>query len=176
MSANSIICVNCGFNATTGEFLETQIDDDGNRLDSDEKTADQLLAKAEQEIDESPVSAVNQDFGDGADSYVIALGAMAFAGILILVGLAVVLFMEHMTSEIGAATIGFYVSIGVFLVSHLAITIAAFLDSLGKGILSLLFAPYAIFYGFSKRTFFTMMPAAMMVFALPMMIISPLLQ
>ncbi len=152
MSASSVICVNCGFNTATGEHLETQIDyGDDHDLDLEGKShAESLLARAEKDIDESPITSEGQDFGDGADSYIIAFAAIAIAGILIMSGLAVVLVMEYATSAINPAMIGVIVGMIMLFVCYISIIVLAFMDEVVKGVLSLLFWPYAVYYGIVK--------------------------
>ncbi|HMO12663.1 MAG TPA: hypothetical protein PKD64_09695 [Pirellulaceae bacterium] len=152
MSASSVICVNCGFNTATGEHLQTVIDygEDYDPSLEGKTNAELLLAQAEKDISETPISSQEQDFGDGADSIVIAFVAAAVAGILILAGLAVVLVMEYATADINPAVIAVVVSGIIAFSCHITIVVFAFMDEVVQGVLSLLIPIYAIYYGFTR--------------------------
>lgn len=164
MSAASVICVNCGYNTATGEFLETEIDVDTGIEAVGVTDADKLMMQAESEIDENPITAVNQDFGDGADSYVIALGAVAVAGVLMLIGLAIVLVMEFVTDEINPAWISLIVATIVGPICQFYLLIVAFLDSKTEGLLCLFVPFYIFYYGFANRQGFNLIAALLLIF------------
>jgi hypothetical protein len=96
--------------------------------------AQKIMAKAESSIEDMPETAVGQDFGDGADSYVIAVGALAILGFLVMVGVVVVLAMERFSEAVGMEVITFFGFLIMYLVTKLWITIFAFLDRIDKGI------------------------------------------
>lgn len=91
ISPTAILCVQCGFNLTTGEKISmSEFDDD----DDDEairmagmSETDKMLYKAEKELEGTPISAEGEKFGDEGDSYFVAIGAIL--GALLLTGLAV---------------------------------------------------------------------------------------
>ncbi len=163
MSATSVICVNCGFNVASGEFLETEVDDESGIEAVGVTDTDKIMAQAEAEIDENPITAVNQDFGDGADSYVIAVGAVAFAGLLILTGLAVVLVMEYVTEDINPAWIGLLVGVTFSMISQLYLLVVAFLDNVTQGILCMFVPFYIFYYGLTNRQGFNFMAVIILI-------------
>ncbi len=116
MHPTSVICVECGYNMATGEQLETEIyEDDDGLVETGVSDTDKIMAKAEKAIDESPVSAEGQDFGDGADSFVIA--AIAGIGFLLLlgIGLGVVLFMDVIVEQFGLTPQGISLTASIFI-------------------------------------------------------------
>lgn len=135
MNASAVICVNCGYNVATGQYLDTYAEEDVGGVETVGMTdADKIMAKAESEIEESPIGAEDQDFGDGADSYVIAVAAMAILGVLVLVGLSVVLIMESLTSAVSTELISGIASVGIAMGCGLWITIIAFKSKPGHGV------------------------------------------
>ena len=141
MAAGSVICVECGFNMATGEKLVTT--DFAGALASEETTpkenADQLLEKAEKEIEDTPVDADSQDFGDGADSYAIAIGALLVTTILLTVGLFVVFLMDSITQGTSSSEISLKACIWVGAAGLAWILIGMFIESPAKAVLEIIF-------------------------------------
>ena len=148
MAPGSVVCVECGFNMATGEKLITT--DFAGALTEQETTpkdnADQLLQKAEQEIDETPVDADSQDFGDGADSYAIAIGALLVTTVVLTVGLFIVFFMDSLTQGTSSSAISLeackwvgaagllWLLIGMFIESPVRAVIQIVLTMVGFGL------------------------------------------
>lgn len=155
MHAHSVICVECGFNSATGEQLETQIydDDDDGIVDTGRTDADKIMAKAEKAIDESPVTAEGQDFGDGADSFVIATIAIIGFLVLIVGGVGIVLSMDWIvdTFELESYQISLFASIVIALGCIIWISAIAFLMNPNQGIICVCTAGlYCIVFGFMQ--------------------------
>lgn len=129
MQATSVICVECGYNMATGEQLETEIYEDSEDIvDTGRSDADKIMAKAEKAIDESPVTAEGQDFGDGADSLIIAtIAGIAFVVVLAL-GVGVVLFMDVIVEQFGLTPegISFTASICIYVACVVWISVVAY--------------------------------------------------
>ncbi|MCH2181320.1 MAG: hypothetical protein MK108_04875 [Mariniblastus sp.] len=154
MEPNAVICVECGFNIATGVKLETEQYEDSEESYSDNELTDaeKIMAKAEREIDDMPVTAVGQNFGDGADSILIALVSMVALGILVAIGLAIILLMDIMGDAIDSAMISFYASIGMYVLCVVWITIVAFLAKPVQGIICVCTGGlYCIVFGFMTR-------------------------
>jgi hypothetical protein len=137
MSPTAVICVQCGFNMATGEKLGTAvlINDNDELVNAAGMTdAEKLLAKAEKDIDEMPVSSFGQDFGEGNESFLIAL--VAFISLAVFVGLGVtcVLLMDRITDFIKPEKISLLAAIFIALGCMTYITIIAFLSSPAHGI------------------------------------------
>jgi hypothetical protein len=62
------ICINCGYNFETGTHLQTLAYDDGTDELAGMSETEKMLWRAEQEIDDMPISGEGQDFGDGASA------------------------------------------------------------------------------------------------------------
>jgi len=136
MDPSAVICIDCGYNVATGQYLETYTDEDlaeqlGN---SDMSDAQKALAKAEREIDENPISAEEQDFGDGADAYVVALAGFAIFGTLVLLGLGTVLVMETLTDQVNTGLVSAVAGTGIYIACGVWISIIAFKSQFGHGL------------------------------------------
>ena len=137
MSPTAVICVQCGFNMATGQKLGTAvlISDNDELVDAAGMTdAEKLLAKAEKDIDEMPVSSFGQDFGEGNESFLIAM--IAFISLVVFVGLGVttVLLMDQITDFIKPEKISLLAAIFIALGCMTYITVVAFLSSPAHGI------------------------------------------
>ena len=159
MDPTAVICLQCGYNVATGEFLETFVEQEegANQGGSDKMTdAQKIMAKAEAEIAHSPVTAEGQDFGDGSDSYVVAIGAIAVMSILVLIGVVIVLSADALAQNV---SIVFITMLGFLFLNGCAriwLLVYAFSESAGYG-LAVLALPctcvgdlYTYIYGFSR--------------------------
>lgn len=133
---SAVVCVQCGYNMATGQMLETTVfeDDDGSDPDSGMSDTEKILAKAERDIDEMPVSSAGQDFGDGADSLVISIVAFVMFGALVAIGISAIFLMDQLTEVVNSAFISFAASLGIALICITWITIVAFLADTTQGI------------------------------------------
>ena len=152
MAPTAIICIQCGFNRETGERLETFSDvrfedDTSTHVESDANT---ILAKAEQELQNTaggPV--VDEDFGDGSDSIVVAVGAMLGFLVLLVIGVFTVLIMDRLTGQVDPSQISFVVSSAIAVLTAIYITFLAFRVHPGHGIACVLTCGlYCVIFGF----------------------------
>ncbi len=135
MDPTAVICVNCGYNVATGQYLDTYADEEELPAETTGMTdAERAMVKAEAEIEETPITAEQQDFGDGADSYVIAMVAASILAILILVGLGVVLLMESLTDTVNTGLISAVASTALALICGVWITVVAFRSNIAHAI------------------------------------------
>ena len=168
MEPTAIICIACGYNVATGQYLETYTD---TSYESEQETAglstgQSLLKKAEKEIESTPIGAEDQDFGDGADSYIIAMIGLAVFSILIMLGLAVVLIMESATEDFSPAIISVIASACIYVGCGIFLTIVGFRIKPVHGVVSLVSAfLYSIVFGFMQGKG-TVLPAAIMIASL----------
>lgn len=151
MAPTAIICVHCGFNKETGERLETfsDIKNDNDAVSTFVETdTDLLLAKAERDIKNAPNSALNQDYGDGSDSIVVALGALLGFGLIIVAGVLTVLIMDRVATQSNPALISFVTS-GVLVVGcYLYLTYTAFRINVMQGIGCALTVEWCVIFAF----------------------------
>ncbi len=128
LQPNAILCVECGFNLSTGENLETDVfeDEDLNPDALGMTDADKIMARAEKDIEDMPVTAVGQDFGDGADSFMIAGVAFVFLGLMVAGGIAVILLMDQLTEIVSTPFISLVASSTIYLMCGLWISFVAF--------------------------------------------------
>jgi hypothetical protein len=170
MAPTAIICVHCGYNKDTGEKLET-LSDVRNENESTstfvETDTETLLAKAERDIKNAPNSALNQDFGDGSDSIVVALGALLGFGLIIVAGVMTVLMMDRLAERANPALISLVTSSALVVCCYLYITYTAFRLSTVQGIICALTVEYCVIFAFmqgrSRFVFGAIMKAAMII-------------
>lgn len=154
MEPNAVMCVECGFNIATGIKLETEEypDQENESGESELTDAEKIMAKAEREIDDMPVTAVGQNFGDGADSILIALVGMVGLGILVTIGLLTIFLMDIFGDFIDSSMISFFASILMYFLCVIWITIVAFLAKPVQGIICVCTGGlYCIVFGFMTR-------------------------
>jgi len=143
-----VICIDCGFNLETGDQLETEADED---IESNAGMTgtEQMMRKAERDLEDAADSGGDGDFGDGAESYLIALVAGFFGIIVLCLGLAVVLFMEQLTTLMSPAGISLIASILLYMGMAAWISIVAFSAAQGHGIACLVsLGLYCPIFGF----------------------------
>lgn len=135
LEPGAIICMECGFNHETGSRLQTEAhEDDAGVSGAGMSDADRIMAKAEQDIDDTPVAADDQDFGDGAASYLIAAVAGLVGLILIGIGLVIIYSMDFVGLYLNSGAISFIASSLLYFSMAIWITIVAFRQKVGHGI------------------------------------------
>lgn len=153
MAPTAVICIQCGFNSVTGERLETAVLVDDSDLGKEQTDAEKLIAKAEKEIDEMPVSSFGQDFGEGKESYLIATVAMIGMTAFVALGVGVILFMDNIIDYFQispeAISLGAAIVIAIGCIAY--ITFTAFKASPGHGIACLASCGlYCVLFGFMQ--------------------------
>lgn len=146
VSPMAVICVQCGFNLQTGEKVVASVDED-----DDEEMAmagmsetQKMMYKAEREIEDMPISADGQKFGDEGDSYVIAIvGVIVMA---VVVGLAIFMIIQlDKIEDFNTAYVSMVVSFIFARGAAISIIINAFRERPLEGWL-VLFAPFYILW------------------------------
>ncbi len=153
MSPTAIICVHCGFNRETGERLETFSDvklQPGAPTTFIESDTDRLLAIAEKEIKAAPNSVLNQDFGDGSDSIVVAIGALLGFGLIIAAGVMTILVMDRMAQVVEPVQISFVSSTLIVALCMIYISYVAFRASVLHGVMCVLTIQYCVIFAFMQ--------------------------
>lgn len=150
LEMGATICIECGFNLETGDRLRTDaFDDEAGENDYGATSADKMMRQAEKDIAETPVSGDDQDFGDGAESFVIAGVAGVILVILMAVALLIIYLMEHLSDQIHSSFISMVASITLGIGCIAWITIVAFLVKKSQGIICLATGGlYCIVFGF----------------------------
>ena len=151
MSPMAVICVECGYNNETGKLLETTTYNEPGVVDAGMTDAEKMMAKAEKEIDETPVTAADQDFGDGADSLLIAGIAFVGAAILVGIGIGTIFIMDKIGENVNTALISLFGSIAIYFFCVAWISFYAFKARAVHG-LGCLFSGglYSIVFGFMQ--------------------------
>ena len=137
LSPNAVVCVECGFNVETGEVLKTEsYDDDFDAANSDSTMSDaeRIMAKAEKDIEDMPVTSEGQNFGDGSESYIIAVVGLIVAAFLIGAAMVVIFMMETITQYAASSAVSFAASTVLYFSMGLWITIVAFQSKAGHGV------------------------------------------
>ena len=139
------MCIECGFNLETGQKLETNVydeaEDDDYSMDISGKTdAEKIMSRAEKEIEDMPISAVGQNFGDGADSFVIAGIAFVVMAIFVAIVLVFIFIMDQVTEVVSTPFISFCASMGIYVICFLWISFVAFRVRPAHGLACLLTA------------------------------------
>lgn len=147
------LCINCGYNFETGELMRTVAYDENDRYAGMSET-EKMLAKAEKEIDDMPISGEGEDFGDGAGAYMVA-GMVALVAITITgIALAVTMGMQQMAEAGGSTQMAVAASGGLVLVVHIWMVIAAFLKNTTQGVICMFFPPYSLIFAMMTRNWF----------------------
>jgi hypothetical protein len=155
LKRGAVICVMCGYNVETGQQIRTTVydDDDGSSgvADVGMTDADRIMAKAERDIDDMPVASHGQDFGDGADSFLIAGVAGFILLVLVGIGLTIIFSMDIIGAYINSAAISLLASIVLGSCMGLWITVVAFKSKPVHGIVCLCTAGlWCVVFGFMQ--------------------------
>ena len=137
LSPNAVVCVECGFNVETGQMLQTEsYDDDFDAANSDSTMSDaeRIMAKAEKDIEDMPVTSEGQNFGDGSESYLIAAVGLIVAVILISAAMVVIFMMESITEIWASSAVSFAASLTLYCSMGIWISIVAFRSKAGHGV------------------------------------------
>lgn len=139
VNPGAVICVQCGFNLQTGEKVTSNLYDD----DEDDESAmagmsetEKMLYKAEREIEDMPISADGEKFGDEGDSYIVAVvGLIVMAAA---VGLAVFTIMQlDEIEDFNTPLVSGWMSILFVIGAMTSVTITAFKERPLEGYLCL---------------------------------------
>lgn len=149
---NAVLCIECGYNFQLGRRIATTASPEVLELSGRGMTeTEKILAKAERAIEENPIATDDQNFGDGADSYLIAMGA-AVVGVVIVAAIVFVVFLlDRLTNSAGATalvmwTAGFI----IYMIGWIWIMVVAFREGVGQGLGVLFCGPYALIFGFMR--------------------------
>lgn len=165
LSAGAVICVECGFNLETGQRLRTTSDEDGS-ADTGLTDAEKIMKKAEAAIEDTPIGADEQDFGDGGDSFVIAGVAAVILAIAVVIGLVIVFSMDQISTMINSGGISFIASCALWVLTAIWISFVAFRASMAHGLGCVLTGGlYCIFFGFLQGKAL-LLPTIIMIVAL----------
>ena len=145
----AILCIHCGFNFATGRKMYTEADDSQYQDAHGESNVGKLLAKAERELDEAPISAEGEDFGDGPEAYLIA--AIAGVAALVLAGIAVltIILLDKLPQDV-VALCSLLAAVVLANVGYWWITITAFMEKVGHGLGCFFCGFYAIYYAATR--------------------------
>ena len=136
IAPGTVVCIECGFNAETGQQLQTEagVDDLSAGASASMTDAERIMAKAERDIDDMPITSDDQDFGDGSESYLIAAIAAVMGVILIAIGMTVIFSMEKLSESVSSAGISLVASIALYVAMGVWISLVAFKISSLQGI------------------------------------------
>ena len=169
VTRGTVICIDCGFNLETGDRLETEASEEIEN-NAGMSGTEQMMRKAQRELEEGDDAGADGDFGDGAESYVIAMVAGFFGLIMLIMALAVVFFMEQLTLFTNPAVISLIASILLYFGMGAWISIVAFSADQIHGIACLAsLGMYCPIFGFiTGKTL--LLPAICMIVSLVMLL------
>ncbi len=151
LQLGAVICVECGFNIETGSRLRTDMYDEETAGSANESAAQRMLRQAEKDIEETPVGSDDQDFGDGAESFVIAAVAGVILAIMIGISLLIVFLMENLSDAVHSSQISMIAAICLTIGCAAWITIVAFLVRKSQGVICVAtLGLYCIVFGFMQ--------------------------
>ncbi|QEG22746.1 hypothetical protein MFFC18_26290 [Mariniblastus fucicola] len=166
ITPGAVLCVECGFNLETGKRLRTARENAEGEVDTGLTDAEKIMRKAEAEIEETPIGADDQDFGDGGDSFVIAGVAGVILAILVAIGLVVIFSMDQISLYYNSGGISFIASCCMWIGMTIWLTYVAFRAKIGHGIACVLTGGlYCIIFGFMQGKTL-LMPTIIMLVAL----------
>lgn len=154
ITAGARICINCGYNFETGTHLQTLAYEDGADELAGMTETEKMLWKAEQEIDDMPISGEGQDFGDGASAYVVAGGVALVAITIAATGLLITMGLQQMADAQGSAQMAQVASALFFLVGHVWMIIAAFMKEPKFGVMCVFIPFFSLIYACLHRYWF----------------------
>ena len=148
----ALICVNCGLNFQTGERVYSQVSADPTSGRRQMSETDKIMAKAEAEIEENPISQEGEGYGDGPESFFLAAGALLIGALIVTAVVGVVFLFDRLTENSGATVmVMIVISIVFSLIGQIWITVAAFRESVGQGLAVLILAGlYIPVFGFMR--------------------------
>lgn len=148
---DAVICIECGYNFAVGRQMRTQSTMDEEEHLSGMTETEKMLHKAERSIDEDPSQVDEDNYGDGADSFVIVVGMLLAAGIMLAIGIGVVVLMDTVVTS---SSVSMYISLvacAIFQnVGMVWLLVVAFKEKTLEGILCLFVPFYIFFYGFTR--------------------------
>ncbi len=124
----AVICIECGYNSQLGRRMETYAEADGGG-----SHAEQLVRKAEKDLESSPLTQTEEQYGEGGSSYLLTCGMMVVAAVMLGVGFVVVLIASQMNT-IGMMIFSLLVMVIAAFFCAVYITVIAFLEDVRKGI------------------------------------------
>lgn len=135
LEPDSVMCVECGFSFAAGRQIKTQVGYDNEAQLAGMSENEKIMAKAEQEVAVAPITTDDGDFGDGADSFLIALGMLIVGVVVVGLGILTVYLMDKVTTDSDVSfIISYWISIVMILVGWIWISIVAFMENVWMGI------------------------------------------
>lgn len=147
----AVICIECGYNMETGKRVTTEVEE-GSGSSAGMTDADRIMAQAEKDIENMPVTAEGQDFGDGADSLVIAGVAGVILLLLVGIGLVIIFSMEQISKGINSGAISMCAAIAMIILCGAWVMIVAFKQQRPGHALACICTAflYSVVYGFMQ--------------------------
>lgn len=167
MEPNAMICIECGFNLQLGQRMAAFQGVETGGHDAHSSSAHALLARAEEEIRQTPLTQSDSDYGDGAQAYILA-GVMVVGAVVMLgCGGLIMFIFDRLTQDGNVGRIA-YISLFfgiIFLMAGRAwLTVVAFMENTTQGILCVCIFPlYHYWYAMTNIGTYWI-PAAMFIF------------
>lgn len=139
ISPHAIICVQCGFNLQTGEKVVANLDpdeDDDEAATAGMTETEKMLYKAEKEIQDMPISADNEKFGDEGDSYIIAVVGLTVIAACVALAVYTIVQLDKI-EDFNTPLVSAWMSVIFVIGSMVSVTITAFKERPLEGYLCL---------------------------------------
>lgn len=145
------LCIECGYDFVEGRKLRTVVGYDHGSAMAGMSETDKMLAKAEREIEETPTSMEEDDFGDGASSFLVA-GLIGFAALVLIgIGILVIFLIDWYATDVStSALIAMGACVMLNVTGRLWIIVVAFQEGVGHGLGCIFCECYLVVYGFMR--------------------------
>lgn len=141
MPEHGFLCVQCGYNVQAGRKVQTF-----NELEQNaSRDAQQLLAKAREELKKSPQQFTAQEMGAGASAYLTVVILLVATVVIIGTSVAVLYFFGD-----EAALLATISGILMYVVGRIWLIVVAFFEETSCGVFCLLCEPYCLYYAISR--------------------------
>lgn len=150
ISPQAVICVQCGFNLQTGEKLHSSFDDedDDAAAMAGMSETEKMLYKAERELQDMPISAEGEKFGDEGDSYIVAIGAIVITAAVVALSVFVIIQLDKI-EDFNTPLVSAWMSVLFAVGAIVSVTITAFKERPLEGYLCLTVV-YTLWYAMTR--------------------------
>lgn len=151
VSPTAVLCVQCGFNLQTGEKIHAEDDEDDDELVmAGMSETEKMLYKAEKELEDTPISADGEKFGDEGDSYIVAIVLLVVVVGLAFFAVYFVMFLDSF-EDFNTPLVSGWASVFFCVGSMIVVTITAFKERPLEGYLCLgIPGIYHLFYAATR--------------------------
>lgn len=131
--------------------MRTQVGFDPDAAQSGLSEHEKLMAKAEREIETSPITVEEGGHGDGAESFLIAIVMLIVGAGMLAAGIGIVYLMDRVIQEGSMSLVISLVICSIMtVVAQIWLLVCAFREKPLQGILVLFVPLYIFYFGFTR--------------------------